>query len=640
MPTFHIQSQQRVRTRVYSRTHELRTEDFELPNDSWVVGQWKVLAAQSLIKVTNATDVDMYKKVLQMLTKHEETSSLMKRACELIGRTEIIRLFATTEELISNSNRSPTTKTRMSSVFRNIVLSIAPQQSFREDISRTSIMFQTKLTTRPKPRKLISDTKDLNAPNELRPPVDALPHNSAIELIEKTEARISHDLEKIRIACINELQNWEKLRRKLVSLGKQKFNEENIALATKSLRSHKSCQREVSDFRKTADSETILGLYQHLIREHELAKLSRPYNPLFWESQDRLKHVMAADNHYMLSQMHRIHYLPYRIVSNELVAAFVLLLTYTGWNSMSLINMTVNDIEISDREISLQGYKSKTDDHTPRVYLDSSHKHARQAINLLLWNRDQLIKLGFLNNDEEHLWFTWSTCYKALKHQYIGFQNALENLQKQHKLIKFSLEQIRAQVLAHESVKSRDPEYVRRVAGHNSLSTTGHYLNQILLRRLNQAISLEFQRRLENTVTFRLSKNEEAFASKTDKRYVDLGLLTPLGDGSSCTDPTAPPDKAFISGNLCDARQCHTNSGCKNRRIIIDYERLQELVRKRHYYLRNWQRLENENASAFEHFHIPAILFTLGLYDYILSGHYRHLLLKVESGVAEHENYS
>lgn len=60
---------------------------------------------------------------------------------------------------------------------------------------------------------------------------------------------------------------------------------------------------------------------------------------------------------------------------------------------------------------------------------------------------------------------------------------------------------------------------------------------------------------------------------------------------------------------------------------------MQELVRKRQYYLKNWSRLEANNPKAFEVMHGPAILFTLGLYDYIATGRHGHTLKEIEGEV-------
>jgi hypothetical protein len=57
---------------------------------------------------------------------------------------------------------------------------------------------------------------------------------------------------------------------------------------------------------------------------------------------------------------------------------------------------------------------------------------------------------------------------------------------------------------------------------------------------------------------------------------------------------------------------------------------LAALIRKRRFYRMNWRRLEAKNYAAFEKFHVPAILFNLGLYDYIKSGSFRHHLVRVE----------
>jgi len=636
MPSFHIQCRATVRSRTYATTIVLSSKELGLPTKCWTVEQWKFLATASSKKPLLTADIRSYLMVLQLLVE-DETKQILSLSSHQVGRKEIIRLFTAAEHKLSTASESLGVQTRASSIFRKIITDYARHQSLKEEISRGSLSFQTKLSIRPGPRELISDVSNTLAPSDLSAPVAALAHRSIHELMSKTEARLGFDLEAIRKACITELTACAAVRMMLTRLGKHRYSKRDIALGTKIIGSGKSVSKEARMFQSESTPEFMLGLFQKLIVVHRLAYLDRQFAPIFWGANPYLATLLTEDQRHIRSQQFRILYLPQRIISNELIAAFVLLLIYTGWNGMSLLNMTTDQIDIGKAHVTIQGYKSKTDDHTPKVFLDSSHSYAGQAVKLLLWNRRQLIEFGFIGESDLHLWFTWTSGFSALKYQYIGFQNALENFQKQYALPKFSLDQIRTQTLAYQSLKTRDPEYVRRLAGHKSLDTTGHYLDQLIFYRLNQAINLEFQRRLENTVKFRLSQEDEYFLPLVEDRYVDLKLLMPLGDGASCANPWVPPDRSYLSGNICDGKHCHLGDGCENRKVVLDRARIQELVRKRLYYLRNWARLEANNRRSFEKYHIPAILFTLGLYDYVKSGRHRHILDKIEEEIMSNE---
>lgn len=71
------------------------------------------------------------------------------------------------------------------------------------------------------------------------------------------------------------------------------------------------------------------------------------------------------------------------------------------------INNIIYDEEYGHYEI--QGYKSKTDDFTPSVFIDRHEKHYQDAIRRLIWNRNQLILLEFIPATEQRIWFSWTT---------------------------------------------------------------------------------------------------------------------------------------------------------------------------------------------------------------------------------------
>lgn len=637
MPTFYIQGRARIRSREYSRTFVLSSEEVGLPRKCWTTEQWKLLETSSTNKALLTSDIRCYVMVLHLLIGDKEAKLLLSRTNDRVGRKEIIRLFNIAESRLLGATESPQVRTRTSALFRKIVTDYASRQALKEQISRTSLFFRTKLTNHPHPRELISDISNTLASPEIRGPIAALSHSNIQELIAKTEERLGFDLDIIRQACIQELKACAAVRAKLLELGHQKYSEQDKLFGKIILSSGASIPNLIKEFQTGSDPEFMLGLYQNMISIHRLAYLNRPFPPNFWMARSYLNSVLLDDQQHIAPNRFRVLYLPHRVISNELVAAFVLLLTYTGWNGMSLLNMTTDQIVIEGLSATIQGYKSKTDDYTPKVFLDSTHPYAIKALELMLWNRRQLIEFGFIHESEQRIWFSWTSAYEPYKHQYIGFQNALEKLQNQYKLPTFSLDQIRTQILAHQSLRTRDPEFVRRIAGHKSLHTTGHYLDQLILYRLNQAINLEFQRRLENTVIFRLSAKDENFGPLVKDRYVDLKLLAPLGDGASCTNPWMPPNESYMSGNLCDGSRCHIGDGCENRRIVLNMDRIRELIRKRLYYLRNWQRLEANNRHSFVKYHIPAILFTLGLYDYVKSSSHRHIVDAVEREINDNE---
>lgn len=545
------------------------------------------------------------------------------------------------EEVLDAQDLKESTKSRRSNTFRQIVLRCAQHQVLAEEITRSSLGFRTRLTTRNESRKLISDIVGNYDDPELNAPIGALSHSSIADLIEKAERRLEVDLESVRAACISELRACAELRALIAKFEAEAsdLTDEDIEIGNRIVFGGETGNPRIQRWEARQAPTRLLGLYRKLISAHKLADVKNCSGYCFWKTSASLKAVVPKHCLHLINDRKASYvlFMPERLLSSEVLAAFVLLLTYTGWNSSSLMMIEAGSILFREGLIEIQGFKEKTDDHTPIVYLDSTHRYAAETIKLLLWHRSQLISLGFIEQTEQKLWFSWTVANGPLKHQFVGWQETLQKLQTVYGLPKFSLEQIRPQKLVQESLRTRDPEAVRRMAGHRSLSTTGRYLDQLLTSRLNQAISLEFQRRLENTVLFRLSKQNPLFYGSTDDRYVDLRLLVPVGDGSSCIDPKAPPLDHYLNGALCSGMNCHRDGGCQNQRIVIDEDRLEELIRKREYYLRNWQRLLGKNPEAFEAYHVPSILFTFGLYDYIAAGKYRHQLLQIDRRVRDEQ---
>lgn len=611
---------------------------FDAQPGSFVADQLSLLQYKSKKSRLLRGDCDEYLAVLKMLLNYEPARELLFRPTNKIGRKDIYQLFLMAEQLIAKTDRTAEVKTKASSSFRKYVFDCAKEQVLKDDdVSRRSVGFQTSLNHRPPPRPLISDVTDHSLDPELAAPVSALAHLNAKDLVAKTQLRLETDLLLIRDACLRQLEVCKALRERLIALGKEKCSREVLKSTADSMNSSDAPRKKTQEFLSKVPTEVLFTAYQKIFARDGLAKVERAYAPYFWRNNDRINDFLHDEEKYLANAGFRIHFMPYRMISQELVASFVLLLTYSGWNSSTLRSMSADDVVVNGDWITLKGYKGKIDRHVDDVHLDAKQPGVKMALDLISWNRKQLIKLGFLPGNSKLLWCTWANRYGVIEHQYMGFQNALSLFQKAYSLPNFSLDQLRPQVMAYEALKTKNPDRVRQLASHKSLTTTGHYLDQILMRNMNSAINLEFQRRLENTVLFHLAEKDGAYRPLVRVKHVDLRLLTPLGDGGSCANPAEPPDERFLIGNICDGRRCHVDKGCNNRRVVIDVENLVALVRKRRYYKMNWRRLEAKNSVAFEKFHVPAILFNLGLYDYIKSSSYRHHLLRIERET-ENEN--
>ncbi|MFC7515470.1 hypothetical protein ACFQUU_10670 [Herbaspirillum sp. GCM10030257] len=633
-------------------THKMRTRNYDravafdvssLNRDSWFRILATRLSEQSKFKKESTSDIVALHYGYQLAVADSECNKVLNLHPDIVGKSEMRRFFTIFEQNLINSGRwSKSVKDRISTYFRKYVFDLAGAIPFRNEISKRTVRFSTKMYLSSLPRAMISDLEHVSFEGtERREPLGAITHTTLDDLHKKGRIRVESDLKLIIDACISELKLWETAREKLNQLSKLRFSADEIRIGKQVVKS--GSESVLSKFEITISPERRLGIYAKLARELKVHS-SVDKRVSFPTIRTLLPQVLGLTVDQLAGAMPRnILFLPERMSSNELIAVFVLLLCYTGWNSNSLINLTTERIKEGGRTVTqavkqaeIQGYKSKTDDDTPSTVLDSTLPRSVYAINLLLWNLTALRQFGIVEKNERRLWFSYSVGRTyPYREQYIGFQNALEHFIKKYRLPHFSFDQIRTQVLLAEQLRSKDVETVRRIAGHSSISTTGRYLEHEFMKRISSSINLEFSRRLEATVIFRMGATLAGKIPHFDERYIDEKLLVPIGDGTSCADPKTPPFEEYIKNEICTGTACHLGDGCPQRRMVITRTRIEELVRKRTYYAKNWGRLMDQNASAFEKIHAPSILFTYGLYDFLANGPYANVLRQIEKRVKE-----
>jgi hypothetical protein len=136
---------------------------------------------------------------------------------------------------------------------------------------------------------------------------------------------------------------------------------------------------------------------------------------------------------------------------------------------------------------------------------------------------------------------------------------------------------------------------------------------------MNSAINLEFERRLDASIRY--------LVKEKDVKPRALHAV-PIGDGASCSNSSDPPDEAWASFGVCNAKNCHSGNGCVNRVLEVNTARIEEVMKTKAFYERNWRRLINENHAAFQKYHLPAMIFNVAFYGALKRGPYRHLVGK------------
>ena len=300
-----------------------------------------------------------------------------------------------------------------------------------------------------------------------------------------------------------------------------------------------------------------------------------------------------------------------RLPNDVLTAIFVLLLSHTGWNPSSIGSLTIDSItQLPQGGYRLQGYKSKTDDQTPVSEVPRYLKAQCKAIDLLLWNHHQLGRLGILETTRERrVWYGWQANFETTSD--VISPQRIERLCKRHEIDYFTPSELRPIKAALTYLHQRDLEAVRVLLGHTDLVTSESYLENTLFFRLNEAMMLEFQRRIEATLTYATGGDDLLLRRSLLNRHVDRTLLlVPTGDGGACANffdgpgvTQAEPDEP------CAGLACQSGTGCSHYRLIVNVTTIEMALRTRLYYRSRWQRLCDNNPVTFSQIHLPKILY-------------------------------
>jgi hypothetical protein len=296
---------------------------------------------------------------------------------------------------------------------------------------------------------------------------------------------------------------------------------------------------------------------------------------------------------------------------------------HTSWNFSSVLFLRREDIDMRDFPARLQSIKSRTRDQTPAVIVERRDEAVVLAIGILSRRLSLLIEQCGDRWSSTSPWLSARSLLCGKNAPIAAWQIVFAKFQARHGLPAFSPEQLRVQCLAAVSLNPGGLQSAMLLAGHSSQATTYRYVDKLLLQRYNAANSLEFERRLDATVRYMIDPKDEADAQPL--------IAYPIGDGTSCQDPFAPPSTDWLEGGICDATRCHLAQGCSNRRLIITRDRIEEVVRTKHYYESSWMRLIGENEVGFERVHLPSMLFNFALHGVLARGPYRHLVRCNES---------
>lgn len=626
----HTKKKNYATSKAYARTFDY--VELGLEERGWV---WSMLLAASVtseIHPLHHTTALILQNSLRKLSKNVSWRSFVNRPASELTVNEIADGYRLMELALSGSGLKNSVCTTYSMEIRQ-----RANQFFRSigllRIERIHSYFRSAIPKTTKaPRELIAD-----APSEDQSPVSALSHESIPDLKKKLSARLRLDFEKIENACSDEFAQLKRLRTHFDEASKREVDAD---LADFVARSSAGCTLDPYERRSFGKRplEEFEAAYVQLLRQDLRGYAEGPISRKVRQTEKLILRARtiaslppsgAGFQHFVLAS--EVGFF------STLVAALVIIQMRTAWNVSAVLELTAGDIVQNGGQYHVQGFKSKTDDFTPDWIVRSGDENAIGCLRFLLERLDRMKEMGWVVGTEQRLWLRPFPFTGTAHPLYQGWPAAIRSFASKHSLPKFSAEQIRNQALSIESLDVGGLEASRRLAGHRNLQTTAKYVDQLLLYRFNAAVNLEFQRRLEKSVEYRLTASEaEASAMPND-------LLYSLGDGSKCSNPYTPPKEEMLDGKICKGHACHAESGCPNLRIEIDAAAVEQVVRTRVFYEGNWQRLLDENESLFRAQHFSRFMFVMALEGVLRRGSHRGYLKQIQKMVNEefaHEQQS
>lgn len=632
--TYIIVSSQIRGSKTYRRVWLYCREDFSSTTWSWLGPGLAQLAERTALKpITPKAAWALHKG----LSKLDGIPAWLEQAVtppEAINARQVVQLFSALESLFEGE---PESKHVQESAFRATRHFLESRISLASpDLSKHRLrrLFRARLTYASEGRKLISEVPgSLGAAHLARVPLAALPHENIADLIAKTGEVIDSDIEAITSACTKTLDAYEgacaelqKLRRASISAE----TEEELRRFIRGANINAKVQ-QLGDQDALLLSALYLQIGSGLKPKIEIAKEGwhlggRALAP-------RLCAHLGYPTQTSFQKVARLDAEPYIEV---IVACALLIQLRTKWNHSSVVSLTKHDIRGEYPFFKIQAVKTKTQDHTPIaytgipadadqhlqdcVYFAKDDDAAARAIQTLLRILQTKVERGIVPSSEVRLWLSHVDRGKEV-HEFAGFAAALRQFIKKHGLPRFSWEMVRVQALASMGARKGGFAAAVDAAGHTHPWTTASYVDKLILRSMNAAISLEFERRFDAMIRAGLEEK-----SKRTKGAPP----TPIGDGSSCRNPRSPPVEEWIKFGMCDGKRCHLGEGCENRVIELNDDRIEELVRTKRFYETACERLYEANPIAFEHYHLPSVLFNLALYQTVQHGPYRHVLRRFE----------
>jgi hypothetical protein len=612
----------KLHQRAYEYDTPVARSEFGLSRQAWL---WQALLLEALRsqgRRLSKSEITSVLSAFKSLRTNVSWLRLANKALDQLTQSDVIELFSLLEKDISSEPSLGGHSKHSRSVRARGLLSRYLLNSGFPKAERIKLLFKTKLPKDPRDhRKLISD-QAITDGEDLLPPVSALEHSDLADLRKKVEQTLERPIDMILAASRMTLEACDAATRRLQSLVTEPLNRQAVEL----LRAHAQYARNpvlASRFAESLPVHELAHAYLHIFQTRNTT--DPPMALGLFRAREVRDYLCARIG---VEVQTAPVFLPMWFDVRPMLACLLILICHTQWNSNSVLELREEWLTSKVPPLEMRSYKSRTNTMTPMVLVDRSDSEAIMALSFLLARLDLMKRLGLVPQSESRLWLSDQSVRARRPTPVVSWGSALKRFCVAHGLPRFSLEQLRVQALTSISVRAGGLSAARNAASHASLRTTSLYIDQLIAHRLSAAVNLEFQRRLESEI---IASSENSIGSSA--------LFRPIGDGAQCADPATPPFEDYLEKGICSAKNCHTGSGCPNRRLVVNADSVEEVLRMSSYYRRNWSRLYDETRDAFIAYHLPAMTFHFAYLGVLERGPYAHLVNEARARLeAENEN--
>lgn len=536
-----------------------------------------------------------------------------------LSRSDIVSLFIN----IDNYFRTKGTKSAAAQAekVRNIVRNC--QSKLKPGINLEQVGYITSLkTSRPKPRKDISDQLDVGAKSsKLQLPLSANTKNNILEFTGTSKEHYRKRLERIITTCETVLDEHEAVKQIVDAARRMPIPQSLRKNSAKTLKEFGRIDEKVVN-RRTAEERLVIALK---VIDHSTLYSYAPARPRVYIDDipmlDRLSGGKGARTRFgvLLSS----HYLSRFTIT----ACYVIILRFTQWNSDTLTKLSADRVKRTPHGYQLVSMKGKTERHQEdEVICDDSttnieERAAVRAISLLLWHNSNVDK--FAVRHSKSIFVSMKLSYSE-RLEFDVFLHGIHFHQftSTWDLPKFTATDIRPLTTRYEYLKSGgDLAAQQAKLNHVSSATTRHYLGGIDIAH-NEANIKRFGEMLAASIFYVTKRKEiDSNLSKEDAKTIRLMLAPPTRFSSN-------EESYLIDSWLANPSDTP---------IPIDEALVEQCVYQHAYYLKNFRKLRLTNPERFAKSELPRILVCVALYRIIAEGKFRRKVQALEKQIYAQE---